>query len=268
MAGALEVTWLGHSTVVLRLDGATVLTDPLLGRRTGPLLRQGPVPRPEQWEGTDGVLLSHLHHDHAELSSLDRVRGVPVLSAMENARWLRRRGVPGAQGLHDGTWHAIGGTRLRVRQVRADHAHRPMPHRPNAAHGHLLLGPSARIWVVGDTSLHDEMADLPALAGGPIDLAVVPVGGWGPRLSGGHLDPDAAARACAAAGVRMAVPVHWGTLYLPGTRSSGPSGWMDRPGPAFVDALAEHAPDCRPVVLAPGQSADLAADPPPTVDPA
>jgi L-ascorbate metabolism protein UlaG (beta-lactamase superfamily) len=263
VGGAVGVTWLGHSTVVLRLDGAAVLTDPLLGRRSGPLLRRGPVPRPDQWEDADGVLVSHLHHDHAELSSLDRVRGVPVLSDVANARWLHRRGVPGAQGLHEGTWHRVGDTGLRVRQVRADHAHRPMPHRPNAAHGHLLLGPSARIWVVGDTGPYEEMADLPALAGGPLDLALVPIGGWGPRLSAGHLDPEAAARACAAAGVRVAVPVHWGTLYLPGTRAWGPTGWMERPGPAFVEALAEHAPDCRPVLLAPGESAEVTLDPPP-----
>jgi L-ascorbate metabolism protein UlaG (beta-lactamase superfamily) len=252
----VQVTWLGHSTVVLRFDGVVVLTDPVLGRRNGVLRRRGDAPRPEHWESADVVLLSHLHHDHAELSSLDRVPGVPVLTAEVNARWLRRRGIDDAVGLVDGAWHRLAGSEVRVRQVRADHHHRRMPHRPNAAHGHLLVGPTARVWVAGDTSLHDEMASIPDQAGGPIDLAVVPVGGWGPRLSGGHLDACSAARACALVAARAAVPVHWGTLYFPGTRVT-PSGWMDRPGPAFVAAVAEEAPGCAAHLLAPGQSVDV-----------
>ena len=59
---------------------------------------------------------------------------------------------------------------------------------------------SFRIWFAGDTAPFAAMADIPALAGGPIDLALVPVGGWGPRLSGGHMDPVQAARACAIVG--------------------------------------------------------------------
>ena len=88
------------------------------------------------------------------------------------------------------------------------------------------------------------MADLPALAGGPIDLALVPVGGWGPRLSGGHMDPVQAARACAGVGARAAVPVHWGTLHAPVSRRL-PPGWMDRAGPAFAHAAARSAPEVR-----------------------
>ena len=83
------------------------------------------------------------------------------------------------------------------------------------------------------------MADLPALAGGPIDLALIPVGGWGPRLSGGHMDPVQAARACVTVGARAAVPVHWGTLHAPVSRRL-PPGWMDRAGPAFAHAAARR----------------------------
>jgi L-ascorbate metabolism protein UlaG (beta-lactamase superfamily) len=150
----------------------------------------------------------------------------------------------------------VTGTEVRIRPVRADHHHRPMPHRPNEANGHLLVGPSARVWIAGDTSLYDDMAAIPDLAGGPVDLALVPVGGWGPRLSGGHLNPATAARACALVGARAAIPVHWGTLYLPGSRIF-PRGWMRRPGPAFVDALAREAPGCTPHLLAPGQAVEL-----------
>lgn len=254
---SLEVTWLGHATVALRLGGALVLTDPLLGESNGVLRRAAPAPDPERWREPDAVLVSHLHHDHAELPSLRRLPGATVLSAEDNATWLRRRaGIPTAAALRDHVPHELADTDVRVVQVRADHGHRPMPHRPNAAHGHLLLSGDTRVWFAGDTSLYDEMADLPDLAGGEIDLALVPVGGWAPRLSGGHMGPVDAARACARVGARVAVPIHWGTLHLPGMRAR-PPGWMDRPGPDFARALAREAPGCRPVLLGVGESQDL-----------
>jgi len=244
--------WLGHATVVLDLDGVRLLTDPLLQRHAGLLRRRGGAPAPAHWSGAAAVLLSHLHHDHAELPSLRRLPGVPVLTAAANARWLRAHEVPDAVGLHDEQWWDVPGSPVRVRQVPAVHEHRPMPHRPNAAHGFLVSTPSLRIWFAGDTAPFAAMADLPALAEGPIDLALVPVGGWGPRLSGGHMDPVQAARACATVGARAAVPVHWGTLHAPVSRRL-PPGWMDRAGGAFVAAARREAPDCRAVMLEPGE---------------
>jgi L-ascorbate metabolism protein UlaG (beta-lactamase superfamily) len=128
-----------------------------------------------------------------------------------------------------------------------------MPHRPNAANGHLVRSPSGVVWVAGDTGLFPGLADLPRLAGAPIDVAIVPVGGWGPRLSAGHLGPEEAAEACRRVGARWAVPYHWKTLHLPGGQSR-PRGWMDAAGPAFERALR---PPCRPVVLDVGESVTI-----------
>ena len=256
----LSVTWLGHSTAVLDLDGVRLVTDPLLRRHAGLLRRRGGQPDADLWRGADAVLLSHLHHDHAELSSLRLLGPVPVLTAPSSAHWLagvRLRGV----GLHDGEWVPVGPGGVggpggpggvRVRLCPAVHGHRPMPHRPNAATGHLVRGPSGCVWVAGDTSLYPAMWHLPDLAGTPVDVALVPVHGWGPRLSGGHLGPVDAARACAIVRARVAIPVHWGTLHAPASRRL-PPGWMDRAGDAFAAALAREAPDCRAVVLQPGE---------------
>jgi L-ascorbate metabolism protein UlaG (beta-lactamase superfamily) len=250
----LSVTWLGHSTVVLDLDGVRLLTDPLLQRHAGLLRRRSPMPAASSWAGADAVLLSHLHPDHAELRSLRMLPGVPVLTAHENARWLRRRHIPAAVGLGE-KWTDVGPDgAVQVRLVPAEHRHRPMPYRPNAANGHLLRAPSARVWVAGDTSLFAAMADLRALAGGTLDLAVIPIAGWGPRLSEGHLNPEQAATACARSGARWALPVHWGTLHPPfATRV--PHGWLDRPDREFAQALAHLAPGCRVLRLTPGGAA-------------
>ena len=254
----MRLTWLGHATVVLDLGGTRIISDPLLRPANGPLRRRGPTPQAEQWAGVEAVLVSHLHHDHVELASLrmlPNLADLPVLASSRNAAWLRRRRLR-AMSLAD-EWYDVGTEGVQVRLVRADHHSRPMPHRPNDANGHLVRTPTTRIWVAGDTSLYPEMAELPELAGGPIDLAVVPVGGWGPRLSGGHLDSDAAAEACALVGASVAVPYHWGTLYAPGMQNR-PPGWMDRPLTAFPAAMARRAPGCRALVLAPGESAELA----------
>lgn len=252
----LRLRWLGHASTVLDLDGVRILTDPLLLRHAGLLRRRGAAPRATDWAGPAAVLLSHLHHDHAELGSLRRLPGVPVLTAPANAHWLRLRGIEGATGLTDHDWWDVPGSQVRVRLVQAVHVHRPMPHRPNAVNGFLVATPTYRIWFAGDTSPYAAMADLPALAGGPIDLALIPVGGWGPRLSGGHMDPVQAARACVTVGVRAAVPVHWGTLHAPVSRRL-PPGWMDRAGPAFAHAAARVAPGLDVRVVMPGEQLEL-----------
>ena len=66
---SIEVTWLGHSTVVLDLDGVRIVADPLLQRHAGILRRRGQTQERAAWHGADAILLSHLHHDHAEDSA-------------------------------------------------------------------------------------------------------------------------------------------------------------------------------------------------------
>ncbi|MCG2797547.1 MAG: MBL fold metallo-hydrolase [Cellulomonas sp.] len=258
--GAATVTdavrWLGHASVVLDLGGQRLLTDPLLRRHAGLLRRRGAAPAVQSWASPDAVLVSHLHHDHAELGSLHLLDDVPTLAAAANARWLREHGVPAAVGLDDHEWWDLPGGDVRVRRVPADHGHRPMPHRPNAVTGFVVRTPSLVCWFAGDTGPFPQMRDLARFAGAPIDLAIVPVGGWGPRLSGGHLDPVQAAVAVALCGARLALPVHWGTLHPPAGRQL-PPGWMDRAGAAFAQACARHAPGCRPLVLELGEQAVL-----------
>ncbi|SDS64215.1 L-ascorbate metabolism protein UlaG, beta-lactamase superfamily [Paraoerskovia marina] len=253
----LDVTWLGHSTVVIDVAGVRLVTDPLLGRHAGVLRRRARPPAATATAGADVVLLSHLHHDHAEVASLRALHPAPVVVDRLNAPWLRKKGLD-PRGLDVGQWYDVG-PGVQVCLVPAVHGDRPMPHRPNAANGHLVrLSTPAEssvrtIWAAGDTELCPELDRVADLAGGAVDVALVPVSGWGPRLSGGHMGPVDAARACAQVGARVAVPVHWGTLHAPFV-GQFPRGWMDLPGVAFGVALAEHAPGCEPVVLTPGQT--------------
>ena len=256
---SLSVTWLGHSTVVVDIDGVRLVVDPLVQRHAGILRRRGTQPMTSNWAGADAVLISHLHHDHAEVGSLRFFRELPMYMAPANAKWARGEGFDG-RGLEEGEWAALGPEgAVEVRLVKAVHNARPMPHRPNAANGHLIRGPSGVTWIAGDTELFPEMADLPKLAGADIDIAIVPIGGWGPRLSAGHLGPEEAAVACAMSGAKWAVPVHWQTLHLPAGRA-WPRGWMDAAGPLFEFALARTVPSCHVAMLQPGESLTLPGD--------
>jgi L-ascorbate metabolism protein UlaG (beta-lactamase superfamily) len=134
--------------------------------------------------------------------------------------------------------------------VRADHDGRRHPFgRDLPALGYLVDGPT-RIYFAGDTDLFDEMA---ALAG-RVDLALLPIWGWGPRLPAGHLNPESAARAVALIEPAVAVPIHWGTM-----RSVGAKGADDphAPARAFKEAVAAAAPGTEVRVLAAGDSTTL-----------
>ncbi len=236
----MRLTWLGHATVVLDIGTMRVLTDPLLRAHAGPLRRITPPPDPEAWAGAHGVLISHLHHDHAELGSLKLLPDLPYVLGAENAAWLRKRTGARVRTAELGEWISLGS--LEVALVHADHHSRRMPHRPNQANGHLIRGEGQVIWFAGDTDLYDGMEEQITIAGPP-DVALVPIGGWGPRLSPGHMGPTEAALACARTGAKAALPIHFGTFHARGMQYGG-LHWMQRPKAEFARELAHHAPGC------------------------
>jgi L-ascorbate metabolism protein UlaG (beta-lactamase superfamily) len=257
--------FLGHSTVRVELAGCTVLTDPVLTSRVGPLRRVAPLPDPAAWAGVDLVLLSHLHGDHLHLPSL-RMLGtrVPIVAPRGAGAWLRARGFSRVDELAPGESLTVG--ELRVTAVPARHSgHRWGPrltHGPEApAVGHLLEGGGRRVYASGDTDLFEGMHGLGERG---VDVALLPVWGWGPSLGPGHLDPAGAAEAVARLRPRIAVPVHWGTLALPGSTVVPPlrarmRRLLSEPPRAFAAAVAARGLDTRVVVTEPGAAVLLPA---------
>lgn len=244
MDAATRITWLGHATVTLDVTGTQgpvrILTDPVLGARCGALSRLPDTPDVAAWVAPDAILLSHLHHDHADIPSLRRLHRVPIAASAENLGWVARNKLtPALTPRPDASnpwWTVAPG--VQVRLVRADHVSRPMPHRPNAAAGFLIRTPAHVIWFAGDTSLYPELDRLPELAGAPIDVALVPIGGWGPRLSPGHLGPVEAAEAVALIGAAQVVPIHYGTLYPRGWPTARLT-WLTAPAERLVEVLPQ-----------------------------
>ena len=191
MAADERLTWLGHATVALEIGGARLLTDPLLRDRIAHLRRHGPSPDPAATADLDAVLVSHLHRDHLDVPSLRRLdRTVAVYVPRGAGAFLERLGFTRVRELAVGEEAAVGGA--RVRAVTAIHDGRRSRGRGGAvaeAIGFEVRGAST-VYFAGDTDVYDGMA---ALAG-RIDVALLPVWGWGPTLGPGQWTPCRGAR--------------------------------------------------------------------------
>lgn len=239
-----RITWLGHSTLLIEAAGARLLTDPVLRGRIAHLRRHAPAPAPP--EPVDGVLISHVHHDHLDRPSLRRVARpeTTVAGPRGMADLLHDLPFGRVQELTAGERATIAGA--EVEAVPAWHPTRRWPHRTDFdALGFL----ADRIWFAGDTDLDPAMEELR----GRVDVALLPIWGWGPTIGSGHLDPGSAARATALVAPAVVVPIHWGTFLPIGTRWRHGAA-LSAPAHAFAAQVARSAPSVRVATLAPGES--------------
>ncbi|MFD4139826.1 MULTISPECIES: MBL fold metallo-hydrolase [unclassified Streptomyces] len=239
----VEVTWWGHATCTIEDSGVRVLTDPLFVRRLAHLRRRrGKLP-PVEARVASAVLVSHLHSDHLHLASLALLapgtRLIVPCGAARSVPALRRL----AAGAGLPITEVAAGDEVRVeelvvRAVPAAHDGRRLPLGPHRspALGYVVSG-EERTYFAGDTGLFDSMAD----EVGPVDVALLPVGGWGPYLGHGHLDAGRAAQALAALAPRAAVPVHYGTYWPIGMDAIRPHEFY-APGDEFARKAARLAP--------------------------
>jgi L-ascorbate metabolism protein UlaG (beta-lactamase superfamily) len=240
------ITWVGHATVLIELDGLRVLTDPVLRDRIGPLVRIARTPPRDVDDHIDGVMLSHLHADHADLPTLRRIaKPVPVFAPHQAQAWLRRRGLRDIRELRRGDQVDIGP--LKVTAVEATHERRRRPFGVAADPiGYVVQG-SRSVYFAGDTDLFDGMVELR----GSVDVALLPVWGWGPRLPPGHLNPRTAATAAALIKPAIAIPIHWGTFAPAWSAKRSPD--PQRPAREFAAFAEQHAPATEVRILMPGE---------------
>jgi L-ascorbate metabolism protein UlaG (beta-lactamase superfamily) len=253
----MEVTWLGHSAVMLETDGVRLVGDPVYDHvgRTG-LVRRigGRLPDGVAWR-PDLVVLSHMHHDHTDLPTLSRVGKAALVAPPGGGEWLSQRGFDVLGEPNPG--QTVQGHGLTVTAVPANHQGNRRGGPQADAVGHLVSDGQHTVWLAGDTDLYEEMLGLHELSPtGSIDLAMVPVWGWGPNIGPGHLDPIRAAEAVRRAGARRAVPVHWGTLH-PMFYRRFMTHQLTRPGPELAEEVARRAIDCQVDVLPIGSSITL-----------
>jgi len=296
-----RLTYVGHGTVLIEACGARLLTDPMLRRHMGPLLRRGPLPDPAVYADLDAVLISHLHLDHLDVPSLRLLdRSTTVVIPEHGAEIVRRQGFQDVRSPVPGKIAEIGGVRVEVTPAYHGGKRHPAAREGDAVG--YLVGPSATsatpdatvpaalvtpipatpaatvpaalvaatptatvsaapaatgaagaaghtFYFAGDTGLFEGMVDL----AGRVDVAVLPVAGWGTALPDDHLGPLSAAEALTLLRPRIAIPIHWGVYHSP-LLLAARRGRDVEPPLAFVQHAAELAPEVEVRVVEPGES--------------
>ncbi|WP_448626030.1 MBL fold metallo-hydrolase [Geodermatophilus sp. URMC 64] len=222
-AGELAVTWFGHASALLEVDGQRVLVDPVWGERVSPSPLLGPTrlhPAPvplEELPPLDVVLISHDHYDHLDLPTV---------------RWLLARSaaafvVPIGIGVHLRTWGVpeeriveldwndsttIGGLILTCTEAR-HFSGRFFARDTTLWASWAIAGPRHRVFFGGDTGYTPAFAEIGARLG-PFDLTLLPVGAYNEAWQAIHMNPEEAVRAHGDLGGRVLLPIHWATFNL------------------------------------------------------
>ena len=216
------VAWLGHATVLIRINGVTVLTDPVFDEQTPLLLgrsrRLHPAPISRQnLPQIDAVLISHDHYDHLEESSVRYLAGVGVrfvvpLGVGSN---LREWGVPNSQIVELDWWESVELNNVELVCPPARHFSGRSLFKLNQTlwSSWAILGPHYRVFYSGDTGFSREFASIGERYG-PFDLTLIQISAYGDHWPDIHMKPSEAVEAHRAVGGETLLPVHWGTFDL------------------------------------------------------
>jgi L-ascorbate metabolism protein UlaG (beta-lactamase superfamily) len=249
-----SVAFIGHSTLLIDMDGTRVLTDPLLRDRLAHLHRHAAPPRPEWFAEPDVILISHLHLDHLDIPSLLRLGKDRRLIVPAGAGpLLRRRGFARVEEMKPGETSSAGN--LCITATPAEHTGFRPPIGPTGIPLGFVVAGSRRVYFAGDTDIFPEMA---ALAGA-LDVALIPVWGWGRTLGTGHLDPERAAAALTLLQPSLAIPIHWGTFAARGVHKRDPT-FLVEPPRRFAEFAARIAPGVTVKILQPGECTGIGLD--------
>ena len=221
----LRTTWLGHSTVLIEIDGRTVLTDPVWGPRASPSRLIGPkrfqpVPIPlRALPDIDLVIVSHDHYDHLDYPTVRALakREVPFVTSLGVGAHLQAWGVPPERITELDWWevYRLPGADLTVTAAPSQHfSGRGLKDRNGTLWSSMVIhGTRHAVFFSGDTGLTTEYGAIRERLG-PFDLVMLEVGAFHPAWGDIHLGPAHALEALALLGGGAFMPVHWGTFAL------------------------------------------------------
>ena len=258
--GRLRVTFVNHSTVLIQVDGWNILTDPTWAERSAPAVgarrRRPPGLRFEDLPPIDAVLVSHDHHDHMDLPTLERLQAAwrpRIYTGLGNAAFLERHGIRGAKELD--WWQSVPlDDAVVLTAVPARHmSGRSLFGRDRTLWcGFVLSGPSGSVYFAGDTGWGSLFAPI-GEAFPDLRLALLPIGGFQPSwyMREQHLGPEDAVAAHRLLGAETSVPIHFGTF------PNAADGELE-PATTLRRALAS-APDVEPhfIILDNGESLEV-----------
>jgi L-ascorbate metabolism protein UlaG (beta-lactamase superfamily) len=257
----LRTTWLGHSTLIVEIEGKRLLIDPVWGERASPFSFAGPerwYPSPlpfDELPEIDAVLISHDHYDHLDYPTVLKLipRGVRWIVPLGIGAHLEGWGVPSAQIVELDWWDQTELEGLTITATPARHfSGRGISNQDETLWcGFALIGAQRRVYYSGDTALFNELSTIGERLG-PFDLTMIEVGAYDRRWADVHLGPEQAVRAHQLVKGQVFLPVHWGLFSL------GFHGWTE-PMERVLAAAKEH--NISVAVLRPGGILTLSEPP-------
>ncbi|SKC92415.1 L-ascorbate metabolism protein UlaG, beta-lactamase superfamily [Burkholderia sp. YR290] len=264
------MTWIGHATALLQINGVNVITDPMFSERASPFTFAGPKRRVppglalDELPHIDVVLISHSHYDHLDTASVEALNAQPggpplFLVPLGIKDWLARKGITNAQELDWGDEISVAG--LDFWFMPATHwSARSLTDRNETLWGGWVVKTPAgaahpvSVYFAGDTGYSNDFKRIGA-AFGCVDLALIPVGAYEPRWFMGpqHVDPQQAVQIFEDMHAKKAIGIHWGTFELTDEA-------LDEPPQKLAEATHEAGlPDDAFTVLHHGQMIRLDA---------
>jgi L-ascorbate metabolism protein UlaG (beta-lactamase superfamily) len=261
-ADGLHLTWYGHASTLVELDGARVLFDPIWSDRCSPSRLVGPRrlhPTPvalDELPQLDAVVISHDHYDHLDMPTIKALvtsQSAPFVVPLGVGAHLDRWGVPADRiiELDWGTSVELAGLQLTVTPARHFSGRRVTERNYTLWGSWVIAGPTHKVFYTGDSGYFDGYAAIGEQFG-PFDAALVQIGAYDPSWPDIHMTPEEGVQAHLDLGARLLVPVHWATFVL------AFHAWSDPIDRLWREAKARGV---RLAVPRPGERID-AADPP------
>jgi L-ascorbate metabolism protein UlaG (beta-lactamase superfamily) len=258
-ASGLRVTWFGHSSSLIEVDGTRLLTDPIWSERASPFEWVGP----HRWypptialarlPPVDAVLISHDHYDHLDMATIVAMRSwknvfvVPLGIGAHLARW----GIPADRIVELDWWQSTRVGALTLTLVPARHASGRLNAQADQTlwGGFALVGAHHRVYYSGDTGLFDEMTEI-GRRFGPFDVAMIEAGQYDADWPDWHLGPEQSVLSAQRVRAKALIPVHWGLFRL------AHHGWTE---PVERVLAAARCTDLEVLTPRPGQSVEPSA---------
>ncbi len=262
-ASGLRITWFGHSSTLIEIDGQRVLLDPFWGERASPFAWVGP----QRWfeapislddlPPIDWVLISHDHYDHLDMASIKMLApgSAQFVVPLGIGAHLERWGIA-ADRIHElDWWQSVDSGELRITATPARHASGRMSPASNHTFwaSYAIVSPQYRLWYSGDTGFHEDLVRIGERLG-PFDVTLVDAGQYSEQWPDNHFGPEQAVEANRFVRGKEMIPVHWALLNL------APHTWTEP-----VERVLQYARSTGTSVrvLRPGEPTELTA--PPTV---
>lgn len=257
----LRVTWFGHSSMLVEIDGVNVVVDPFWSERASPFPWLGP----KRWyeppvsidhlPHVDVVIVSHDHYDHLDRASVQafNARGVRFIVPLGIGAHLRDWGVPNDRITELDWWQEESVGTLRIVSTPSRHASGRLEAHSDATlwTGYALIGPTHRAFYSGDTGMNDTFADVGRRLG-PFDVTMIEDGQYDAQWPDWHLGPEQAMRVHEDVRGKVLIPVHWGLLKL------AHHGWTE---PAERILAAARCSKADVLIPEPGQAVEPTTHP-------